>query len=407
MKHLFTILLASTTVSLAFSQQNDKAVFKTEPVSYYQHTIVNSLNGKHDTTLHQKLKVDTDFDKLPTDPSLYKTIWYSPRISQGNTGTCWSYSTSSFMESEIKRISGKEVNLSEMYTVYWEYVERMKYFVEHKGEMHLGEGSETNAIAKIMEIYGAVPYDDYSGIKKGEDFHNHEEMFEEIDLLFKQIKESKDWNEQKAVKKLKDILTNYIGEIPTQVKLNGKKVTPIQYLASLDLDPKAYVNFMSLMEAPYYKKAIYDVPDNWWRSNDYNNIPLNHFMKLIKSAIQNGYSMSIGGDVSEPGFDKISQTATIPSFDIPSEYINESSRQLRFENGATTDDHAMHLVGYHEDENGDTWFLIKDSGSGSRNAKSASDKFGYYFMHQDYVKLKMMTITLHKEAAFEYLDKIK
>ncbi len=407
MKNIFTILLATSTLSASYAQEADKAIFKTEPVSYYQHTIVKALEGKYDTTLHKKLKVDADFEKFPTDPSLYKTIWYSPRISQGNTGTCWSYSTSSFMESEIKRISGKEVDLSEMYTVYWEYVERMKYFIDHKGKMHLGEGSETNAIAKIMELYGAVPYKDYTGIKKGQKFHNHEKMFEEIDLLFKQIKQTKDWNKTKSVKELKAILTKYIGKVPSKVKINSKEMTPKEYLASLDLDPKAYVNFMSLMEAPYYQKVIYDVPDNWWRSNDYNNIPLDYFMKLIKSAIQNGYSMSIGGDVSEPGFDKISQTATIPTFDIPSKYIDEGARQLRFTNGATTDDHAMHLVGYYETDNGDTWFLIKDSGSGSRNARAASDKFGYYFMHEDYIKLKIMTVTLHKDAAADFLNKMK
>lgn len=401
------IILSLLVSNIAFSQENDKAIFVKEPVSYYQHTIVNSLKGEHEKTVEPKLKVDQSNKDYPTNPLEYKTIWYNNLLSQGNTGTCWSFSTSSFMESEVKRITDKEVNLSEMYTVYWEYVERTKYFVQNKGKMHLGEGSETNAIAKIMELYGTVPFDDYSGQKEGVAFYNHEPLFEKIENLFKTIKKEGEWDEEKAVIKVRELLDEHIGEIPEYVMVNNKKMTPIEYRDYLKIVPADYVNFMSLMEAPYNQKAMYNVPDNWWKSNDYNNIALDDFMNLIKESINDGYSISIGGDVSEPGFDKISQTATIPSFDIKSNDINESARQFRFTNGSTTDDHAMHLVGFHKNEDGKTWFLIKDSGSGSRNAGESSDKFGYYFMHEDYIKLKMMTITVHKDIAKKYLDKIK
>lgn len=403
-KVLIFALLAS---NIAFAQQPEKAVFQKEPISFYQHTIVNSLKGEFDSTQKAKLKVDYGNRELPTNPLLYKTVWYNNLLSQGNTGTCWSFSTSSFMESEVQRITGKEIDLSEMYTVYWEYVERTKYFVQHKGDMYLGEGSETNAIAKIMDLYGAVPFEAYTGQVNGLSFYNHEPMFQEIQAYFNLIKANNEWDEDKAVSKVKSILDKYIGKAPTEVTVNNKKMTPIQYRDYLKIQPKEYVNFMSLMEAPYYEKAIYNVPDNWWRSNDYNNIPLNDFTSLIKESLKNGYSISIGGDVSEPGFDKITQTATIPAFDLRSKDINEHSRQLRFTNGATTDDHAMHLIGIYEKENGETWFLIKDSGSGSRNAGESSDKFGHYFMNEDYIKLKMMTITVHKDAAKALLAKMK
>jgi len=401
------IFLSIFTTSITFGQQSEKAIFKKEPVSYYQHTIVKTLNGSFDTKEETKLKVDYQNTNFPTDPELYKTVWYSNLISQGNTGTCWSFSTSSFMESEVKRITGEEVDLSEMYTVYWEYVERMKYFIQNKGKMHLGEGAETNSIPKIMELYGAVPYSAYNGKRSHELFHNHEQMFEKIEELFNSIKDNQDWDEEKAVNNIKIVLNRFIGEVPKEVIISGKTMTPKEYLSSLKIQPSDYVNFMSLMEAPYYEKAVYDVPDNWWRSDNYNNIPLEDFITLIQESLKKGYSISIGGDVSEPGFDKITQTATIPKFDIESKYINESSRQLRFSNGATTDDHAMHLIGYYEKENGENWFLIKDSGSGSRNAGEQSNKFGYYFMNEDYIKLKMMSFTVHKDAAQLFLDKMK
>ena len=126
-------------------------------------------------------------------------------------------------------------------------------------------------------------------------------------------------------------------------------------------------------------------------------------MSIIKSSIKNGYSMSIGGDVSESGYSSKYDIAMVPSFDIPSQYIDENARQFRFSNGTTTDDHAIHLIGYKVDENDDWWFLIKDSGSGSRNGRFP----GYYFYHEDYVKLKMMTFTIHKDAVKKILNRIQ
>jgi len=289
--------------------------------------------------------------------------------------------------------------------VYWEYVERAKYFVQNRGEMSFGEGSETNAVAKIMKMYGVVPHDHFTGMLPGQKFHNHEPMFVEIEDFFASVKERSAWNEDEVVSTVKAILKHYLGDVPTMVKVDGKEMTPQAYMAHLGLVPDDYVNFMSLMELPYGKKGVYDVPDNWWRSNDYYNVKLDEFMDVIKKGVKDGYGISIGGDVSEPGMDRITQVAVIPSFDVPSDQINEFSRQLRFNNGATTDDHAMHLVGYKEVD-GKTWFLIKDSSSGSRSCGEKCDKFGYYFFHEDYVKLKMMSITIHKDAAKDLLKKL-
>ncbi len=404
---IIPVILFVSVVSTA----QDKGVFKESNSKYYNETIMKGVESfeatKAEEQKHVRLFMDHSDKNYPKDINKYKTVWYNQPISQGNTGTCWCFSTSSFFESEVKRVSGKEVDLSEMYTVYWEYVERAKYFVANRGDMTLGEGSETNAVAKIMNVYGAVPAKDYTGMLEGQAFHNHEVMFEEINNYFASVKAQNAWNEDEVVGTVKDILEHYMGPIPTEVTVDGKKMSPREYLKNhLGLKPAEYVNFMSLVQHDYYQKAVYDVPDNWWRSNDYNNVPLDDFMDIIKSAIKNGYSLAIGGDVSEVGFDKDEQVAVVPDFDIPSDQINEYARQMRFSNSATTDDHAMHIVGYQEVK-GETWFLVKDSGSGSRNAGPDSDIFGYYFMHEDYVKLKMMTITVHKDAAKDWLVKMK
>lgn len=400
------ILLASISATA-----QDKGVFKESNSKFYNESIMKGIesfeSAKAPQETHLMLQMDHTGKDYPRDVKKYKSVWYNQPISQGNTGTCWCFSTSSFFESEVKRVSGKEVDLSEMYTVYWEYIERAKYFVYHRGDMTLGEGSETNAVAKIMNIYGAVPADQYTGMLTGQAYHNHEPMFLEIENYFASVKAQNAWNEDEVVGTVRDILEHYMGPVPTEVTVEGKKMSPREYLKNyLGVKPADYVNFMSLVQHEYYKKAVYDVPDNWWRSDDYNNVPLNDFMAIIKSAIKNGYSLAIGGDVSEVGFDKNEQVAVVPDFDIPSASINEFARQMRFSNNATTDDHAMHIVGYQEVK-GVTWFLVKDSGSGSRNAGAASEMFGYYFMHEDYIKLKMMTFTVHKDAAKDWLAKMK
>ncbi|MBT6438519.1 MAG: peptidase C1, partial [Flavobacteriales bacterium] len=202
---------------------------------------------------------------------------------------------------------------------------------------------------------------------------------------------------------IKSILNHHIGTPPSSFKVNEKEMTPKQYLSDeLNLNMDDYVNFMSLLEAPFYTKAEYDVPDNWWNSADYNNIPLSDFIEILKSAVKKGYSIAIGGDVSETGYSAANDVAMIPTYDIPSAYINDEARQMRFTNGSTTDDHAIHIVGYKESPEG-FWFLIKDSGSGARNGKNE----GYYFYHEDFVKLKTMNFTIHKDAVSEILKKIK
>lgn len=406
---LTTVLVYS--VLMVCAQEKDRAVFEHVKPGYYQNSILKGIDDFEEQTaapeMVKKMKVDLSKWDIPNDPSTYKTVWYTNPISQGNTGTCWCFSTTSFYESEVKRITGKEVKLSEMWMVYWEYVERARYFVKTRGKMHLGEGSETNAVAKNMKQYGMVPWEAFNGLSDGQKFHNHEPMFKEFENYLAGVKKRNAWDEETVVKTVKSILEHYVGKVPTEVTVEGKKMTPLQYMKNvLKLNPDDYVDFMSLMDKPYWQKGEYEVPDNWWHSAAYYNVPLLDFMTGVKEAVDKGYSISIGGDVSEPGFDKIAQCGIIPSFDIPSAYIDENARLARFQNGATTDDHAMHLIG-HKEHKGATWFLVKDSGSGSRNCGEGCKQFGYYFIHEDYVKLKFMSFTVHKDAVKNLLKKMQ
>lgn len=384
------------------SKQHDKAVFQNYKNEFYENVKKEAAEfNTKDTPKKQTLKMDFSNLDLPTSIDLYTKYWHSPPINQGITGTCWCFSTTSFYESEIYRLTKRQIKLSEMYTVYWEYVEKAKRFVRERGESEFGEGSEANAVSRIWKLYGVVPQEAYTGMQPGQKHHDHSRMFDEMNNYLKTVEATNAWNENEVIATIKSILNHYLGVPPTEVSINGKSMTPTEYLkdiVKLNLDD--YVEIISLMEGPYYKQIEYKVPDNWWHSDTYYNVPLDEFMKTFKSAIRKGYTIALGGDVSEPGYDWKADVGMIPTFDLPSEYIDENARQFRFSNGTTTDDHGIHCVGYME-KDGKDWYLIKDSGSGAHNSKSK----GYYFYQEDYVKLKIIDFMVHKDAVGDLLKK--
>ncbi len=410
MKNNIFILIALMFTGNIFAQvKTDKSTFKEYEPGYYQNSILKDVrhinNSLKEKKVEKRFQMVQDGYNVPNKVKDYKREWSNPVISQGNAGSCWAYSTISFLESEVYRINKKKVKLSEIYTVYCEYIEKAKGFVQTRGESLFSQGSEGNAVTRDWAKYGAVPYSAYSGLLHGRKFHTHAKMFKEMTSYLQSVKKNNAWNEDQVVSTIKDIMNHYIGKPPVKFTVEGKTYTPKSYLKEyLKINPNDYVEILSYMQEPYWKKVEYKVPDNWWHSKDYYNIPLDDFMKVVKNSIKKGYTMSIGGDVSEAGFLRSTQVAMVPKFDIPSEYIDENARQFRFSNETTTDDHGMHLVGYTE-KDGVTWFLIKDSSSGSRNNDENAPEFGYYFFHEDYVKLKMMGFTIHKDAVKDILKK--
>ena len=410
MKKLIVITVLVYVASVTFAQiKSDNAVFKEYEAGYYQNSILKDVRFINKNLQKQekdkRFQMDQSGYNNPNKVSEYKKEWANPVISQGNAGSCWAYSTISFLESEVYRIHKKEVKLSEIYTVYWEYVEKAKGYVNSRGKTLFAQGSEGNAVTRIWKKHGTVPYSAYTGLLHGRKHHTHDKMFKEMYSYLKSVKERNAWNENEVIETIKDIMNYYIGRSPISFVVSGKKYTPKSYLKDfLKINPTDYVEILSYKQEPYWKKVEYKVPDNWWHNKDYYNIPLDDYMSVVKNSIKKGYTMSIGGDVSEAGFLRNTQTAMIPRFDIPSEYIDENARQFRFSNKTTTDDHGMHLVGYTE-KDGVDWYLIKDSSSGSRNNDENAAEFGYYFFHEDYIKLKMMGFTIHKDAVKDILKK--
>ncbi|HRY34075.1 MAG TPA: C1 family peptidase [Bacteroidales bacterium] len=411
-KVILIITCAVLMLNPTQAQNQDKAVFKFYGEGYYDKYILSGIRDfeqaqKSEPEKKPVFKVDMSTLKVPSDRKTYTTYWHNEPVSQGATNTCWCFSGTSFLESEIYRLTKRRIKLSEMHTVYYEYIERAVYFVEHRGDMAVGEGSECNAVTKIWKKYGIVPYEDYTGLLPGQVYYDHQQLFEEVDRFFKHVKSENIWNETFVVSTVKDILQFYMGEPPQKISFEGKTYSPVQFLQEiLKVNPDDFVDVLSYLQQPFWKKVEYEVPDNWWHSKDYHNLPLEDYMKIIKKALREGYTVAIGGDVSEAGFDaRDFQAAIVPTFDIPPAFINDDARQFRFTNKTTTDDHGMHIVGYIEKE-GVTWFLVKDSGSGSRTGgKENNPNFGYYFFREDFVKLKMMDFMVHKDMLKEYLPK--
>ena len=399
----FILLFFSFTNSvIAQDDVKDKGEFIEYHNEFLGKIMAESGVDEHDNGTSEKIfKLDLSGYDIPTSVSEVTTYWYNDPISQGNTGTCWSFSTTSYFESEIYRLHNKKIKLSEMYTVYWEYVEKARRFIREKGSSWFSEGSEANAVTRIWEMYGIVPEDIYTGKKPVKEFHNHRKMYREMKDYLENMKNTNSWNEEEGLNKIKSILNKYMGTPPDKFTYEGKEYTPKEFLEKVtELNLDDYVDVLSYMQQPYYQKVEYEVPDNWWHSKDYYNIPLDEFMSILKNAVKNGYTVCIGGDVSEAGINPFYDVAVVPSFDIPSGYIDDNARQFRFSNQTTTDDHGIHLVGY-LNKNGEEWFLIKDSGSSSRNGKNK----GYYFFHEDYVKLKIMDYMVHKDAIGDLLKK--
>ncbi len=403
-KRIGIVLIAALCVPLALLAQDkskDKGIFVAPKPGFWDEIQkATAAFGQVARAPRKSFVVDLESFDAPKGLDEFKTAWHNPPVSQGNTNTCWSFSTTSFLESEVYRIHKKKVRLSEVFPVYFEYLERTKRFIRERGNSAVAEGSEANAVTRNWKSYGVVPWDVYSGFLPGQKFHDHSKLIEEVAAYLDGLKAANAWNEAAALETVKAILDHHIGTPPATFTVEGKEYTPKTYLRDfLKINPDDYLDVLSYMQQPYGPGVEYEVPDNWWHSRDYYNVPLDTFMKILNKAVAEGYTVSIGGDVSEPGRNADKKVHMIPSFDIPAASIDDSARQFRFGNGTTTDDHGIHLVGS-KVKDGKTWYLIKDSGSSSFNV----DPKGYYFFTEEYVKLKMMDFMIHKDAVKGILE---
>ncbi len=329
----------------------------------------------------------------------------TPVISQGRTGTCWSFSSTSFLESEIIRLTGKQIDLSEMYTVRNTYPKKAENFVMRQGKAQFSEGGLAHDVLNSVAEYGLVPNEAFSGLMGDETRHNHAELSAVLRSMVETYvdnpgrKLSKKWR-----KAIDAVLSAYIGSNPSTFTYEGKTYTPQSFLEMTKIVPEDYVSITSFTQAPFYSEFILNIPDNWSYGSFYN-VPLDEMMGAIDYALENGYTVELDCDVSERTFSSKDGVAVIPLLSennkkalqgvYPEKSITQEYRQDEFENFTTTDDHLMHITGTLVDQNGTKYYKVKNSwgSDASRNANG-----GYVYFSESYMRLKAISITLHKDA---------
>jgi bleomycin hydrolase len=358
--------------------------------------------------------------------TVVKNLDATPVQNQGRTGTCWSFSTLSYFESELMRQGKGEHVLSEMWIVRNTYFEKAVQYVRMHGTVNFGEGGAFHDVPHIIDKYGIVPEADYHDVPIGEGgTRNHSELEtilkSTLDGIIKSKKLSKNW--KKAVN---GILDAYFGPKPTEFKVNGKKYTPKSFAKHLGFEGSDYVGVASFTHHPFYSSFVLEVPDNWAYGSVYN-VPMNDLMSIIDDALMNGYSLAWASDVSEKGFAYRDGLALVPKkadiktkgkdnknfsdagakkeaniFNTPGEEleITQEMRQEAFDNFETTDDHGMHITGIVRDQNGKKYYIVKNSWGTAHN-----DCDGYFYASEAFVKYKTMDILIHKDALSKKMRK--
>lgn len=335
-----------------------------------------------------------------------KMLPATPVKNQAVTGTCWSFATTSFFESELIRMGKGEFDLSEMHTVRYNYINRVRDNFLKSGKGNLQEGSLSKMLFDVVNEHGMVPEEVYDGINYESPTHNHTLLNEYVNVI------SQVPVKHKAVtpefdKLLNSLLDIYLGKVPEKFNYKGREFTPKSFFESLELNTKDYIFLTSFTHHPHYKEFILEIPDNW-NGGKYYNLPLDEFIRVIDYSIEKGYTVCWDGDMSEKSYSDKAGLAVIAdaealaaeagsklSFDrIYKEVkIDALSRQKGFESKATTDDHLMHLIGKAKDKNGTVYYVVKNSW------KPEINRFGgYNHLSLEYIKAKTISILVHKEA---------
>ncbi len=338
---------------------------------------------------------------------------YTPIKDQYRSGTCWSFATISFLESELLRLNKGTFDLSEMYYVHQAYNQKASKFIRYHGSYNFGPGGQAHDVLDIIRQNGIITQEQYSGIPSGNNNKpDHGEMDEILSGFLKSLGNTKSGklSSQWPIA-FNAILESYMGKLPESNKIN-----------SYGLNVDDYVEITSYTHHPFYSRFILEIPDNW-SGGSYYNVPIDELIQIINYSLENGYSICWDGDVSDRGFSHSNSLAIVPAFQPFSNSatemekwekmtekekgemvydfkyvrnereITQQMRQEAFDNYQTTDDHLMHLVGKVVDQNGKTYFITKNSWSDKSNQTG-----GLLNMSEAFVKLNTVAIMVHKDG---------
>jgi aminopeptidase C len=341
--------------------------------------------------------------------------------NQNSTGTCWSFSGLGFLESELIRQGKGTYDLSEMYIVRKNYEDKAKKYTRLHGSLNFGPGGSFADVVESIDDYGLVPNSVYTGLNYGSDTHNHNEMDKVLSAYIKGIAESNSLTTA-WFNGFSGILDAYLGKTPDTFTYEGKQYTPQSFAKMLGLNQNDYVSITSFTHHPFYTKFAIEVPDNWRWANSYN-LPLDELIETIDNAINNGYTVAWASDVSEAGFSR-EGIAIVPDENAPEnagsdqakwlglsprektnalrdkigkemlkeKAVTQEMRQEAFDNFQTTDDHGMQIYGIAKDQNGNKYYMVKNSWGETGPYK------GIWYVSEPFVRYKTLSAVVNKKA---------
>ncbi|RZK83124.1 MAG: aminopeptidase [Pedobacter sp.] len=328
--------------------------------------------------------------------------------NQKSSGTCWSYSTNSFLESEMIRMGKKPVDLANLFTARNAYIEKGINYVRMHGALTLGDGGACHDVINMFAKYGAMPLSVYTGNDYGSG--NTSDRMNKITKGILEAAVSAPEGKFDATWKTRYIraIDSCMGAVPESFSYEGKNYTPKTFAAEVvGINPSDYVELSSFNTSPYYEKAVLMVPDNWSFDQVYN-VQMDDITKIIDNALKNGYTVAWGTDVSEKGFSWKNGVAYVPAKDVesmtgeekrnmfngpkPEKEITVELRQAAFDKYETTDDHGMQITGVAKDQTGKEYYIVKNSWGTSNDYK------GYLYVTKNFVKYKTTAFMLHKKG---------
>ena len=354
----------------------------------------------------------------------------TPVKNQGSSGTCWSFSAISFLESEAIRLCGikdesKYPDFSEFFVVGTSYKERAEKFVRVDGKLNFSVGSGCGDALDVVKNHGIVPNELVTGLNYGTPLPNQSELdailLGYVEAIAKARKPSVAWKRGFAA-----IVDEYFGKAPEKFVVDGKEYTAESYRDAMKINPDDYIELTSFTHHPFYTWFPLEVADNWRATLSYN-VPIDELVAVLDNALENGYTACWGADVSHSGFnrqglgilvDTQASTSTVgsdqerfvgrnPAAPAPAPVLtnvveavtNQETRQAEFDDKTMTDDHGMHIFGIAKDQNGKKYYMVK-------NSWGVTGKYdGIWYCTEAFIRAQTLDITIHKSALTPALKK--
>lgn len=337
--------------------------------------------------------------------------------NQASSGTCWSYASSSFVESEMLRMGKPAVDLSEMFTVRQVYVDKAEKYVRLHGYLNFAQGGALPDVMYVIKHYGAVPQEVYNGLNYGTESNEHGELEAALKGIVDAVIKNNNRSGVTPVWKpaFEAYLSTYLGAYPSEFQYEGKTYTPRTFADKfVGINPDEYIQLTSWTHNPYDTEVQIQVPDNWtWGSSI--NVELDEMMKNIDNALEKGFTVAWAADIERGWFSLPSGLALAPKgwtdmsederkacFNAPVEQmeVTPENRQAAYDNYQTTDDHAMQITGKVKDQKGNAYYIVKNSWGERNNDYRA----GYIYASESYVRMKTISVMMHEDALTKHVE---